>query len=963
MQNSPKSFYLSIILAFSCLTIFAQVPKSGRVVWLKVDAGIGLDAKGNIKTWADQSGNKYSASQATVSLRPKYIKRGANGMPCVRFDGKDDYMSCPSKFPVNRGFTIITVVRINNYSGVNAIVAGNSAYAFWGLGSNKPSLWYNGLSAVTSSKAIPTNFCAISTVVDTVTKKADMYINDSLAGTSRDTMQNTDNGINIGSFNSYYPLDGDVSEVLIFNRPLLRAEVDSINFYLNNKYLLTGSNGNISMSQVPNYFQFYPRDASDSATVKFRGNVVKSGYDTANLMVYKNDTLWKTYSSPLSYASGVAALNFDSRIKAELSEYNFSIHLKNSTTDTAVFYQSNIVAGDVYVVNGQSNSIASSSLSDYSNDFVRSFGSNTAFSDGDPADTFWGRATGANFVNYAAGSWGIVLGQRLKEKEKIPICILNQGVGGTPVQFHLRDDSNPENQSTSYGRLLYRMRKAGIDKGLKAILWYQGESNSLPGYSYAYHTLYNSWKKDYPNIAHLYIVQIHTGCGGGNQMREELRGLADTIPNASAMSTGNLPSHDGCHYYLNGVIDGYDSLGLHLYRLVEKDFYHSTDTLNIAPPNIKKAFYSSANYREISILFREKNAGLKWTRDTSILDLTNNYFKFNIRHAFYLDKNFGHVSKVSVSGDTLKLSLDTNTRFSRMTYIPDTYYENTYSVYEGPWLVNKRGIGALTFDNFPIDTFIPPTHAALAFNVDSICIGAPTNFTDKSTLGLGNILTYKWDFGDSSNSILQNPVHMYKATGYYNVKLSTYNSTGVRDSLTKTILIDSIPNAHFTMSSNNGFTYTFTPVDTNLYSYSWDFGDGGLSNRMIKKYSYTDAGKYNITLSVRNISNCRNSWTDSINILLTKVNSFSNDGIKLRVSPNPFSESSVLNYSLEKNTSLNVVLFDAAGKMVAKLYEGIQTSGQHSLTIDANTLNLPKGIYQLLFISGEGKIVKKIVRI
>ena len=964
MKNRIFNSFTTIFLFFFSTAIYAQVPKTGQVLWLKADAGIGLDAKGNVKTWADQSGKKCNAVQNTLTLRPKYIKKGPNGMPTLRFDGVDDNMTCPSKFPINRNFTIISVVRINNIYNYNTIVGGSSSMLFWGAYSYTPALWYNYITAVSSKDSIKNNYTAMSAMVDTGAKKAYFYTNDSLSSTNRDTMANTDNGINIGSFNAaYYFLDGDISEVLIYNRTLSQTERDSIQIYLNSKYALTGQNGNISMSKVPQYFQFYPRDKSDSGTVKFRGEAIAAGYDTAKLLVYRNDTLIKSYQKTLNYAGTKAPLNFDARIHAELSEYSFEMHLTNSTKDTMVFFQSDITCGDVYVVAGQSNSIASSYLTNYSNEFVRSYGSNTEAADGDAGDTSWGRGNGVYGSIFATGSWGIVLAQRLKEEHHMPICVLNGGVGGTPVAYHLRDNSDPENLKTAYGRLLYRMRHAGLDSGLKAIMWYQGESNTIYGYSQDFHLLYNSWTKDYPNVQHFYIVQIHTGCGGGSDVREELRTLPDTLKNTSPMSTAALPSHDGCHYYAGGVVDGYDSLGLHFFRVLDKQFYGSKDTLNIAPPDVQKVFYTDSTYREIGILFREKNAGITWTKDDTATDVNNKPFIFNIRHAFYLDQSFGHVTKVSTSGDTLKLSLDTNSRFSRIRYIPGTYYENTYTIYEGPWLINKRKIGALTFDNFPIDTFIPRTHAALAFNTDSICIGSTTMFTNTSTLKYGNFTSWYWDFGDGSNSATMSPTHKYKAPGVYNVTLYSSNSTGVNDSLTLPVRIDSLPRAGFTKSTINGFTYNFAPIDSNLASYSWNFGDGSFSNHEFKKYTYSDFGKFYITLTVMNSDNCSNTSMDSVNIVITGINKDEDKNIRFIVSPNPFTESTVISYSIDKNSSISILLMDDNGRIVNRLFDGIQIAGQHSLMIDADKLKLSKGIYQLVFISGDGQTVRKIVKL
>jgi PKD repeat protein len=64
-------------------------------------------------------------------------------------------------------------------------------------------------------------------------------------------------------------------------------------------------------------------------------------------------------------------------------------------------------------------------------------------------------------------------------------------------------------------------------------------------------------------------------------------------------------------------------------------------------------------------------------------------------------------------------------------------------------------------------------------------------FTDRST---ESPTAWSWDFGDGTNSTLQNPVHTYKKAGTYTVRLNATNTAG-SGSLTKTgyILVPVLP--------------------------------------------------------------------------------------------------------------------------------------------------------------------------
>ena len=61
--------------------------------------------------------------------------------------------------------------------------------------------------------------------------------------------------------------------------------------------------------------------------------------------------------------------------------------------------------------------------------------------------------------------------------------------------------------------------------------------------------------------------------------------------------------------------------------------------------------------------------------------------------------------------------------------------------------------------------------------------------------------------------------------------------------------------------------------------------------------------------------------------------------------PNPFASSTTLTYSMLKDASVRIALYDVFGKEVAVLVDGQQTTGDHTLEIDAQSLSLVPGMY------------------
>jgi len=128
------------------------------------------------------------------------------------------------------------------------------------------------------------------------------------------------------------------------------------------------------------------------------------------------------------------------------------------------------------------------------------------------------------------------------------------------------------------------------------------------------------------------------------------------------------------------------------------------------------------------------------------------------------------------------------------------------------------------------------------------------HFWDRST---NTPTSWAWDFGDDSTSTLENPWHLYAATGTFTVALTATNDYG-SDTETKSNYITirvgecAPPAVGFTAtdpSVNVNETVSFR--DTSYHypiEWKWDFGDGGTSSLQHPTYSYREAGFYDVTL-------------------------------------------------------------------------------------------------------------------
>lgn len=539
----------------------------------------------------------------------------------------------------------------------------------------------------------------------------------------------------------------------------------------------------------PTRLQFFARESNDSAKLCVSGSIDSAGFDSIECKIIRSNKTFQLVRSVLTYNNGSALFNLSPSIYAGLYEYHIRLYIYKTGVATLIKSADSVVCGDVYMINGQSNSHPSNYYANYSNEYCRSFGiqtDNTNYNSYNSKDTFWGFADGtgsSNFYSgpYMVGVWGLKLMQLLKEKYKMPICIMNGGSGGSSIEYNL-EPANKLDLNYTYGRLLYRFTKAGLADKVKAIFWHQGESNSYgTGASYVanFDSLYHSWKRDYPNAKKVYVFQIHHGCGGNTQqdIREVQRTFKYTYNDVEVMSTVGIHEHDGCHYYL----DGYYEMAINISRLVARDFYKYTDTLDIKPPNIVKAYYN-ANHNAINLIF-DNTANLIWPADT---------LGETMKDYLYTNDSIADIKSYSLSGNTLVLKLNKASYDTVITYLPNLYYNKVAYVYEGPYIRNKRGVGALSFYHFPLDS-APPPQANFGLNKTVICSGDSIIIKDQS---LYKPTSWQWRIpgANPSSSTQQSITTKFDTSGTYAITLIATNSTGT-DSITKniTITVNPIP--------------------------------------------------------------------------------------------------------------------------------------------------------------------------
>ena len=172
---------------------------------------------------------------------------------------------------------------------------------------------------------------------------------------------------------------------------------------------------------------------------------------------------------------------------------------------------------------------------------------------------------------------------------------------------------------------------------------------------------------------------------------------------------------------------------------------------------------------------------------------------------------------------------------------------------------------------------------AIEPSVRQACAGTDVHFTAKNSPKNGS---YLWNFGDGSFSNQENPFHIYKKSGTFDVSLSVTNpndgqisTIAMRDLLT----INPKPEADFEWSYTNNPvgepTAKFVNTSVNANSFVWRFAGNGTSSEVSPSVIYNSKGKQSVILEVQNTYGCKDEQ-----VKIIQVNADFNLGAELRMS-------------------------------------------------------------------------------
>jgi hypothetical protein len=495
-----------------------------------------------------------------------------------------------------------------------------------------------------------------------------------------------------------------------------------------NCLLLSTAYGQVQFTSFPYELQFFPRDSSGYGFIPVKGKSKTPGIAFLNLELVKTSNDSVTFNKVIKI---IGDSNFSTEVPIPAVISEFKLHAVVYDLSGKLLAHDSVgrlVAGDVFMVMGQSNAEAPAPEADwikhdslFSLPYCRAIGFNYSFAQfalkttiqedskfKTPSSVLWAKETSGYL-----GAWPLRLQYELSVRSGVPNCFLNGSQGASRIWHHL-PRSTPSDPAQLIGdsaffnwrlyeRAFMKLYLSGCSEALKGIFWYQGESdgdfNSDTAYQYKskFAKLREAWKADFPRLERIFLSQINTGCGGTyiDLMRQNQVEISNIYTDVSIMSTVGFEirdkAADGCHY----SISGHNRVGENLAALALSELYGvKFPQDSIHAPALARAYYTSP---EIICLEFDMpvvpQLSTKYESGTAYL-----------KHFFFDQDDDGfEIKEIRYEGKKIFLHLGYGTSPELITYLPDLF-TNIGTVYCGPWILNAKNqrIGALSFYRQPV---------------------------------------------------------------------------------------------------------------------------------------------------------------------------------------------------------------------------------------------------------------------
>ncbi len=293
----------------------------------------------------------------------------------------------------------------------------------------------------------------------------------------------------------------------------------------------------------------------------------------------------------------------------------------------------------------------------------------------------------------------------------------------------------------------------------------------------------------------------------------------------------------------------------------------------------------------------------------------------------FMNLSIADTSKVSVKWQFGNGNQSTEKIFTQAAFTQPGEYQVILTIIENG-IEYSTTQKVVVFDN-PKANFYADVHSG--------CVPLDVKFYDSTTVVKNKIVSWVWNFGDGTGSLLENPTNIFKSESKNNVTLIVVDEKGCKGTIVKDNYIIA------TQQPAIDFTYSDTltcklPLKVNFteniksdypYSLKWDFGNNSVSTSSKPSGNFLEEKTYPVSLTVTNNYGCSNKLTKNITINEEVYEAAVISDSKIGCAPFTYAYSVNSNFHISKyaweiagnlyNAPSGSVVLSTAGKYIVKL--------------------------------------------
>ena len=256
-----------------------------------------------------------------------------------------------------------------------------------------------------------------------------------------------------------------------------------------------------------------------------------------------------------------------------------------------------------------------------------------------------------------------------------------------------------------------------------------------------------------------------------------------------------------------------------------------------------------------------------------------------------------------------------------------------------------------------------------AFPLPNVNAGNDINLCNGKSIQLSatGAVSYLWNTQTNlSDSTIANPI--INPTTQTQFWVVGEDANGCKKTDTLSVFISISPNSVMSNSSANDTLYLnlpnggdiqfFSVGTTNALSFSWTFGDGGVSSQPNPIYTYTTPGYFTVNLITTN-GNCNDTATSFIKVFLTngvEEDIYSQIEKEIVLFPNPANNYFTINSNVSINETIQFMIVDLLGNRLVTETGSYNQFVNQKINIDF----LSNGIYFVQLNVGNNVFLRKL---